>query len=291
METSDAVRQFIDFCSAKNLADTTMKGSYEWSLGKLADTFEELPVSSDLLLKFIGEQKLAKESRYDLWRHLRTFYAWVSPRADIEDPMREVPQPLRDSKRTRRALMRTLEQEEIDALLEATSDPRDHAMVSLILDTGIRIGEVANLTRRDIRVNSIFADGKTGRRPVPISPEVKEMLLSLCVEERIWWNRRVGRRAPLGYWGCIQAMRKALKRIGIRPPKAGPHVLRHTFGRHYIRNGGGVATLQEIMGHEDISTTMIYVYMSDQDIQAQHAKHSPYRQAMRRERHNKGAIR
>ena len=70
---------------------------------------------------------------------------------------------------------------------------------------------------------------------------------------------------------------RLFRRAGITGSKLGPHTLRHTFGTSYIRSGGGVRQLQYILGHERIETTMIYVHLAGQDVQADHAKHSPAR--------------
>ena len=61
------------------------------------------------------------------------------------------------------------------------------------------------------------------------------------------------------------------------PAKAGPHCLRHTFATWYLRAGGGVRQLQDILGHTKIETTMIYVQLAGRDVQADHSRYSPAR--------------
>ena len=63
--------------------------------------------------------------------------------------------------------------------------------------------------------------------------------------------------------------------VGINPPKSGPHVLRHTFALRYMLNGGDVFSLQRIMGHSNIQSTMIYVHMSAVILSERHAQFSP----------------
>lgn len=66
-----------------------------------------------------------------------------------------------------------------------------------------------------------------------------------------------------------------MKKAGFKPPKIGPHMLRHTFGLNYILKGGDAFSLKRIMGHQDIATTMIYVNMSTELVAQQHRKFSP----------------
>ena len=75
--------------------------------------------------------------------------------------------------------------------------------------------------------------------------------------------------------GLQQAVRKAMVRAGLRPPKLGPHMLRHTFARKYLVNGGDIPTLQAILGHSNLRSTMIYASMNIDLVAQQHSRFSP----------------
>ena len=66
-----------------------------------------------------------------------------------------------------------------------------------------------------------------------------------------------------------------MRNAGFKPPKIGPHALRHTLGMQYKLKGGDVFSLQRIMGHRRLGTTMIYVNMSTELVAQQHRKFSP----------------
>ena len=66
-----------------------------------------------------------------------------------------------------------------------------------------------------------------------------------------------------------------MRHAGFEPPKGGPHMLRHTFVVQYIINGGDVFSLQRIMGHQRLTTTMVYVDISTELVARQHEKFSP----------------
>ena len=68
---------------------------------------------------------------------------------------------------------------------------------------------------------------------------------------------------PLTHYGVKEVFLRLFEKAGIGGKKAGPYAIRHTFATWYLRNGGGVRQLQEILGHQSIETTMIYVHLAD----------------------------
>ena len=172
----------------------------------------------------------------------------------------------------RRRLPRVLSQLEVEQLLGACESRRDLALVMLMLDTGIRLGEIAALTWGDIGPDYIRVhDGKSDDRVVSVGPGVKQLLLGLGDGRRIW----VGRKGPLTRSGVQQVYRRLFLRSGLEGRRLGPHLLRHTFGTQYIVGGGNLFSLKEILGHSSISTTQIYVTLARAQVSADHARHSP----------------
>ena len=180
--------------------------------------------------------------------------------------MESVPAP-----RVRPTLPRVLSDAEFDNILDAAQSKRDLALVALPLDNGVRLGEIAALRYQDVRETTITVDGKVGQRVVPVSEQVRDLLLSLGDGEYVWF----GRRGPMTHSGIQLAIRRVMSRAGIIPPKSGPHLLRHTFAVRYLMNGGDVFSLQRIMGHSSVQSTMIYVHMSAWHLSRQHRQFSP----------------
>ena len=265
MKTTRAVDRFDEYCRISGLRPTTIT-HHRWALAKLARAHVNLPRKPDAMMRLIAFQDLADESKHDLWRAYRRFYKWVSAFHDVPNVMKHVPPP-----RRRPRLPRTLEKSEMEQLLSGIPRRRDLAVVALLLDTGIRIGELAGLRWQDVKSGRIVVNGKTGQRAVPVTPEVHQLMVGLGDAHQIW----TGRQGPLTTSGVNQVVRRVLARAGFHPPKAGPHMLRHTFGRHYIMNGGDAFSLQRILGHTTLDTTLIYVRLNDRDLQVQHAKFSP----------------
>ena len=146
-----------------------------------------------------------------------------------------------------------------------------HLGFGLVLDCGIRLGELANLRWTDVRDDHLVVSGKVGDRVVPISPPIREQLERQGNGFHVW----TGSRGPLTKAGIQLAFQRLFARSGIGTRKAGPHCLRHTFATSYISAGGSLWALREIMGHTRLSTTQIYVTLARTQVHADHARYSP----------------
>lgn len=267
METRRAVAGFIASRRALGRSPATIQ-LYRWALAVLP---RELPASPGSLEKALAALDLAEASRVDVWRIWRAFYGWAHSRLKVPDPTLDLGRPS-----SSRSLTRFLFRPEIARVLsscpagghriDATDEQlrncaywRDHALVRVALDTGIRLGELAGLTRDSLGDGVLRVSGKTGPRLVRASPQVLELLRGLGQGRLLW----LGRRGPLTRSGVELAVRRVLRQAHIRPPKAGPHVLRHTFATWYIAQGGNQFGLQYALGHASIQTTQVYVHLAE----------------------------
>jgi len=158
------------------------------------------------------------------------------------------------------------------------------AILLFLLDTGIRLGELVTLT--DDRV---WLDD---RRALVTGKGQKQRYVPFGVTCCRYLNKYMAQRPPpLGSPAYVfrandggqlsgRRVRQLFAGLGDRAEvaKVHPHRFRHTFGYRYIRNGGDVFSLQRILGHVTVSTTMIYVNMQSDDIAQQHAQFSPVNQ-------------
>lgn len=263
MRTAEATATFLAVCHYQDLAKATMS-NYRWALNRLESHCPELPLNGDQLLPVVGDRKLSRESKRDLRRILGRFFKWTSRKYQLRNPVQDL-----DPLKARRTLPEVLEESQVRQLVAAATG-RDLAMVAVVLDTGIRLGELSGLSRKDVGEN-LRVTGKSGTRQVPISDEVRDLLFQQG--DGPLWNGRKGR---LTTDGVRQVFERMFARAGITGRKCkGPHILRHTFGTLYIRSGGKITVLQEIMGHRDLATTMIYVHLAGRDVAEDHAVHSP----------------
>ena len=183
MKSGYAVGQYIEDCKYRNLAPKTIE-AYQWALRRLIDHGSELPSTAWELRKILAVSNVADETRVDLWRATRTFYNWLDRVHGEENPMKSVSAPL-----NRPRFPRTLSDNEIQALLDAALSRRDLCLLAILLDTGVRIGEVASLTWPMVSPEGLVVYGKTGSRFVPIGGKVHDLMEGLGDGHYIWIGR------------------------------------------------------------------------------------------------------
>ena len=267
MQSDRAIDLYVADCEYRQLSPKTIEG-YQWMLKRMAGKHECLPTNPIQMKNLIADPNLASETRYDLWRCYRTFFAWVAREGIGCDPMETVVAP-----KVRRRFPRTLAVGELKQLFDAAQNRRDRAIIAVLLDSGMRVAELASLKWEKVSKAGVEIHGKTGSRFVPLSSQSQQLMAGLGDGHHIW----IGHRGPLTVDGVQQVVRRVMYRAKILPPKAGPHVLRHTFGRMYVLNGGDVFSLQRLMGHATIKSTMIYVHMTNRDLIEQHRRYNPLR--------------
>jgi integrase len=164
---------------------------------------------------------------------------------------------------------RGLEPRDERALLrKCEENPRDRSVIHILLYSGMRVGELAALKWRDIRLadrkgSITIAYGKGGKtRRLPVHIKVRAALDTLGLDEHRGTDRHViyGRRGPLQ----VRAIQSIVERYGVAA-----HALRHTFARKFLRaNPGALEELSRILGHESLDTTKRYAMSSEDDHQA-----------------------
>lgn len=161
--------------------------------------------------------------------------------------------------------------EEVNLLLEqpngtAPKDIRDKAMLELLYATGIRVSELINLKVKDINLamNFLQCHDDNKERVIPFTNETKEALEeylknargAMCKEEQeyLFTNCQGSPMTRQGFWKIIKYYSA---KAGIKKDIT-PHTIRHSFAMHLVNNGADLKSVQEMLGHSDISTTQIY---------------------------------
>ena len=270
MRTEQAIREFLASRTAQNLSKETIA----WYKGRLYP-FERacpmLPRRPEPIEMFFSTMTWSHETQWDVYRALKTFYKFLAARRHVPNPMLEIKAPRRP-----KIVMPTLEANEIIKLLHTADNLQDRAILTLMIDTGVRSGEVCSLLKHNIRQETIIVQGKIGWREVPISEETRELLLQVAATSPIDYvfHNSTGQ---IGRHSMYDLVRGYMKKAGIKGPKLGPHRLRHAFGKNFLVQGGDLRSLQEIMGHADIETTQKYASLNLNDIVKKHRQFSPLR--------------
>jgi integrase/recombinase XerC len=159
---------------------------------------------------------------------------------------------------------------------------RDAALFTLLYGCGLRISEALGLTRGRIDgvVESLLIDGKGGKqRMVPVLPVVQESIaayISACPyplskDAKMFRGARGG---PLNPGVAQTRMRMARRALGL-PDTATPHALRHSFATHLLAGGGDLRAIQELLGHESLSTTQRYTDVETDRLMAEYRSAHP----------------
>lgn len=187
-------------------------------------------------------------------------------------------------------LPKVLNKQHVVELLEATDpdDPfylRDSALLELLYATGMRASEAAGLTLKDVnfQVGFIRCLGKGHKeRIIPLHPQsldklrhyledLRPTLINLEDPPQLFLSR-TGR--PLNRIEVWRIVRRAAQRAGLTG-KISPHSLRHCFGSHLLQGGADLRSVQEMLGHADVSTTQIYTHVDQEHLRHIHKKYHP----------------
>ncbi len=232
-------------------------------------------------------------------RSARAFFHWLVRRETIErNPFERVVFP-----KVGRPLIQTITPEEFEQLLLACAPPhetgpfaeraavRNRAILWLLYDTGIRLSELINLRLDNLDrkhgVVTVMGKGAKERRVAlgqnclrhlsyyldkhrPGEAELAEW--GSAGEDHLFLSET---RTPLTKNGVTLLFARLRKRAGITGKRISPHILRHTFAVRYLVLGNDPFSLQELLGHEDMTTVKYYMHMNDETIQAQKRKYSP----------------
>jgi integrase/recombinase XerD len=179
---------------------------------------------------------------------------------------------------------------EVEAVLAAVTPDRtfafrDRAILEVLYGCGLRVSELCGLRTRDtdLEARLVRVLGKGSKeRFVPLGADARHALRRYLrelrprldkgtAEGRVFLNRS-GR--PLSRMGVWKILRLYVGRTGITR-RVTPHTLRHSFATHLLEGGADLASVQEMLGHADISTTEIYTHVDRSHLRQVHREHHP----------------
>jgi site-specific recombinase XerD len=232
-------------------------------------------------------------------RSARAFFHWLTRRDTLEhNPFDRVVFP-----KVGRPLIQIITTEEFEKLLLACAPPnetgpfaeraavRNRAMLWLLYDTGIRVSELINLRLGDVDrkkgVITVVGKGSKERRIALGQNCLRNLFYYLDkhrpnAEELADWGSAgedhmflSETRQPLTKNGMEMLFKRLKERAGIQGKRISPHIFRHTFAMNYLIRSNDPFSLQELLGHEDLTTVLNYIHMNDTVLQEQKRKYSP----------------
>jgi site-specific recombinase XerD len=219
---------------------------------------------------------------------VQAFFSWCEKEGLLDgrpNPTRRVPRV-----KAPRYIIQTFTPEQMAAMLDACSVEtpfgfRDYAMLLVLMDTGIRAGELCGVQMDDVHDGYITVFGTGAKeREVGLGPTAARALwkylhvhrprLVHSDQEKHFFVGHGG--VPLLRNDLGQALARIGERAGIEGVRMSAHTFRHTFARAWLANGGEIFTLSRVLGHSEMQTTRIYLRdFQGREARADHAQFSP----------------
>ena len=217
---------------------------------------------------------------------LRSFYKFLL----IEKKIKTNPMEYIELPKTKKSLPKTLSIEEIDKLLDINLidafSYRNKAMLELMYSSGLRVSELVNVNIHDIDTSNciIRIMGKGSKeRIVPLGDyaikyieiyikEYREKLIKKEINNYLFLNNHGKKMTRQGFFKILKQIAKE-KNI---KTEFSPHTLRHSFATHLLNGGADLRSIQEMLGHESISTTQIYTHVSKEKLKENYNNFHPH---------------
>lgn len=287
----DLLREFLSYLRVeRGLAKNSIE-SYERDLARLKfwterENLEMVELTRGDLRGFVADlsrEGLSPTSVSRVTSAVRGFYKFLL----IDGHLKKNPSEDLDTPQKGFYLPKFLNQSEIESLLSAPDVSqeiglRDRAILELMYACGLRVSEAVDLKISDVELDSgiLTCKGKGNKtRKIPIGTSAVEWLKSYLVlrrrKESIEINNlfvsTLGR--PINRQIIFNFIKEYAKKAGLHD--VSPHTLRHSFATHLIQNRADVRSVQQMLGHADISTTQIYTHITDAHLRQTYEKFHP----------------
>lgn len=276
-----------------NYSDLTING-YDYEITKFLDYLNDnhldyRKINLDMIrnyLKYLDNLKYKKNSVSKNLSSLRSYYKFLTEeKVILNNPFKNISNPKKDKK-----LPDFLNYEEINKLFDCadTTTPlglRNRCILEILYDTGIRVSELVNLKISDIefdrKIINILGKGKK-ERIVYYGDYLQEVLEKYINDSRKYLlNNKSSEYLILNNNGSKITTRgveyiidKMVNEAAIKH-KISPHVLRHTFATHMLNGGADIKSIQQLLGHESLSTTGIYTHITNDVLRQEYLKNHP----------------
>ncbi|MBP2640871.1 MAG: Tyrosine recombinase xerC [Firmicutes bacterium] len=295
MDVDTYVDEFINYLAVeRGLAQNTLE-SYGRDIRQLSEYLKQnnlgllQDTSRVTIMHYFNTLKSQGRAMSSISRNLaaiKAFYQYLMRERYIQrDPVASMESPKLEKK-----LPKVLTVNEIDRLLKqpavrSVAGIRDKAMLELLYATGIRVSELISLTISDVNLELgyIKCYGKGSKeRIVPLGSIAaqcvrdylargRNKLLRTADMQALFLNQHGKQLTRQGFWKIIK---RYAGEANIQK-EITPHTLRHSFATHLLENGADLRSVQEMLGHADISTTQIYTHITNKHLQEVYDKTHP----------------
>lgn len=237
-------------------------------------------------IKSIKNKGLSSKSVARKLTSIKSFHKFLMMEKEVDEDVTQ----LIASPKIERNLPTILSIDEVVSMLETidNSTPlglRNTALIELIYGSGLRVSELLGIKTTDIHMQQsyVIVTGKGNKeRMVPVSDMAIIAIRNYLVDARdslrqtktdVLFLNNQGK--PLSRIGFYKVLKKLAEDANLESSKVSPHTLRHSFATHLLENGMDLRSLQNLLGHEDISTTQIYTHISQTRLKDVYSKTHP----------------
>jgi len=234
----------------------------QWLTGRLGHLPELNAITRELVMQWtVTLAGLAPASVCRKVSVLSSFFSFLVDLGELDsNPARRIPLPKPAGR-----IPNAISEDEAQKLIAAAESPFEHAMLLLMLTAGLRRSEVGAIRLEDVDLENqaLLVRGKGAKqRMVPLMPQTADAIRDYLAtrpeaDQPYLFLSPQGRRLANDYLN--RSLRRILARAGLAKHIT-PHMLRHTFATHLVRNGVDVRTVQELLGHSDLETTANYLH-------------------------------
>lgn len=269
MKLSEAVSRFLLAKKAEGIS-ARLLWDYGRELGWFARSVRRLPARPEQVRAYMGQLSGASLTRLKYYAHLRAFLRWCALEYGLRDPTLKTRPP-----KVTAPPPQTFTRDEMGQVLGFPHhSPRDKALLWLLADSGMRIGEAFTIRKDSLRRNLVGdhyleALGKTGWRRVVISPLTAGLLIDLPDADGVIW---LGPRGPLTLSGLKQAVYRAMLAAGVKKRGVGAHTFRFTMATEW---NDDILALKRQGGWSSMAMVAWYRQWNTEKAAEAHRKNSP----------------
>ena len=291
-KTSELIEEFLRYLLIDKGYSNNTINSYKIDLEKFLEYNKDKNISditnNDLkeYVKWLKKIELSDKTISRNISCLKSFYKFLL----IEKFINNNPSDSLIMPKLKKSLPNTLTEDEVLKLLDINLTDafsyRNKAMMELLYATGLRVSELVNLKLQDIDLNQdiVRTFGKGSKeRVIPIGDYAKEYLKKYIYEYRelmlkknsvdyLFLNNHGNKMTRQGFFKIIK---KIAHDNGITK-ELSPHTIRHSFASHLLKYGADLRTIQELLGHSDISTTQIYTHITNEELRENYENFHPH---------------
>lgn len=239
----------------------------------------------DTYISFLREQGRSPATQSRNLASLKNFYAYVVSAGFLEvSPVNDIHVDRGEKKEPQILSGREIELLLAQPMCVDAKGYRDKAMLEVMYATGIRVTELIDLNVEDVNLalGVVKCAGAKKTRSIPLYPaalkaltvylrDIRSNMIASEDETALFVNINGARMSRQGFWKILKLYQKSA-RIS---KEITPHTLRHSFAVHLLENGADISSVQELMGHSDISSTQVYTHMLNQKLKSVYDMYHP----------------